>query len=230
MAIPRVLEEEVMDTPREAAEYDAMDHGAVNARFVADLAAAYEAAGRDFAGPGLTTVLDIGTGTALIPIELCRDRPNVLVRGTDMAREMLRLAEQNVVAAHLSDQIVLEVQDAKRTSYETGSFDVVVSNSLAHHIPEPEAMFRDLRRLAGGETFLFVRDLLRPATESELDALVETHAGDETPSQRQMFRDSLHAALTVEEVDELCRKVGLGLKAEQTSDRHWTLAGTPPAV
>ena len=39
--LPRVLEPEVMDKPEEAREYDAMDHSAVNLRFVADFLAAH---------------------------------------------------------------------------------------------------------------------------------------------------------------------------------------------
>ena len=35
--IPRVLEPEVMDSPEEAAGYDAMDHAGVNRVFVDDL-------------------------------------------------------------------------------------------------------------------------------------------------------------------------------------------------
>ena len=34
--LPRVLEPEVMDSPEEARDYDAMDHAEVNRRFVAD--------------------------------------------------------------------------------------------------------------------------------------------------------------------------------------------------
>ena len=39
MPLPRVLEPEVMDTEEEASDYDAMDHGGVNARFCEDLLA-----------------------------------------------------------------------------------------------------------------------------------------------------------------------------------------------
>ena len=35
--LPRTLEPEVMDSAEEAGDYDAMDHGAVNRAFVADL-------------------------------------------------------------------------------------------------------------------------------------------------------------------------------------------------
>ena len=44
--IERVLEPEAMDSVDEAGEYDLMDHGAVNAAFVADLLAAVAGSGR----------------------------------------------------------------------------------------------------------------------------------------------------------------------------------------
>src|SRR2546425_991525 len=66
--LPRVLEPEVMDWAEEARDYDAMDHAAVNRAFVADFLAVW-----DGAGP----VLDVGAGTAQIPLELCRQRPAV---------------------------------------------------------------------------------------------------------------------------------------------------------
>jgi hypothetical protein len=67
MLLPRILEPEVMDDPAEAALYDAMDHREVNERFAVDLLAA-AAEG----GVALERIVDWGTGTALIPIALCR--------------------------------------------------------------------------------------------------------------------------------------------------------------
>ena len=61
--LKRVLEPEAMDTPDEAHDYDAMDHSTVNRVFVADFLSVWD---------GGTPLLDVGTGTAQIPIELCR--------------------------------------------------------------------------------------------------------------------------------------------------------------
>lgn len=42
--------------------------------------------------------------------------------------------------------------------------------------------------------------------------------------QKMLFRDSLHAAFTLDEVNELVQKAGLeGVKVYQSSDRHWTI-------
>ena len=89
--IPRILEPEIMDTAEESAEYDAMDHAEVNRRFVADFLTAWPNAE--------SPILDVGTGTALIPIELCRTYPEVTVIAQDASAEMLKLAQQNVAEA-----------------------------------------------------------------------------------------------------------------------------------
>jgi ubiquinone/menaquinone biosynthesis C-methylase UbiE len=212
--LPRVLEPEVMDSAEEARDYDSMDHSTVNRAFVADFLAVWA---------GLNPVLDVGTGTALIPIELCRTDSGPRVVGIDMAEHMLELGRANVARAGLTGRIKLEKQDAKLFPMPPGSFGAVISNSIVHHIPEPGRVLAEMARLTmkGGD--LFVRDLLRPESEAELARLVNLHAAGANDHQRQMFADSLHAALTVDEVRALV--AGLGFPPEgvrQTTDRHWT--------
>src|SRR5260370_7611199 len=83
----RVREAEVMDEAEEARDYDAMDHSEVNRVFVADFLSFW---------PGNGAVLDLGTGTAQIPIELCRRHGTVQVVAVDLAEHMLQLAAANV--------------------------------------------------------------------------------------------------------------------------------------
>src|SRR6516164_7628658 len=101
--IERQLETEAMDTVEEAREYDLMDHQAVNARFVADMFEAATQLGRSDLSDQF--VVDVGTGTGRIPIELCRVKPVGRVVAVDLAREMLRVARQNVESAGLSARI-----------------------------------------------------------------------------------------------------------------------------
>jgi ubiquinone/menaquinone biosynthesis C-methylase UbiE len=214
--LPRVLETEVMDTPAEARDYDAMDHGAVNRLFADDFLALWH---------GINPILDVGTGTAQIPIELCRRSAATRVTAVDLAGHMLALGRENVERAGLADRIRLEACDAKALPFADGSIPAVISNSIVHHIPEPGRALAEMVRVLAPTGVVFVRDLLRPATEDALLGLVETYAAGCDPHQRQMFADSLHAALTLGEVRDLT--AGLGFPAEtvrQTSDRHWTWA------
>jgi ubiquinone/menaquinone biosynthesis C-methylase UbiE len=82
--LDRVLEPEAMDLPQEARDYDAMDHREVNARFAADFLQAYQ-------GKPSGPILDVGTGTARIPIALCERDPSIRVVGIDVADAMLAL-------------------------------------------------------------------------------------------------------------------------------------------
>ncbi len=225
--LPRTLETEVMDTAAEAADYDSMDHSSVNRLFVEDLLSAANAAGfteRLASGTDRLRVLDVGTGTAQIPIEFCQRPVNVDMVAIDLAAEMLLLAEQNIRDAGLHGSIVLEHVDAKKLPFGDGEFDWVISNSIVHHIPEPITCLREMQRVLKPGGLLFVRDLLRPNSSDQVESLVQTYASNDNDEQRQLFRQSLHAALTPTEIGALMESLGWPANAvEQTSDRHWTV-------
>ena len=226
--LPRTLEPEVMDTAEEATEYDAMDHSEVNRRFVDDWGTASLATGQSPSAE--LRMLDVGTGTALIPIEFCRSVSNLRIVAIDLAAEMLNLASSNVERAGFRDRIELRLVDAKRLPCVDGEFTTVVSNSIMHHIPRPLDSLSEMVRVLAPGGLLFVRDLLRPRTEAELEALVTTYTPGATPTMRQLFRQSLHAALTVDEVASMLDHLGLNRAwVRATSDRHWTLSGVLPA-
>jgi ubiquinone/menaquinone biosynthesis C-methylase UbiE len=212
--ITRVLEPEVMDSAEEARDYDAMDHAEVNRVFVADFLAAW-----DGSGP----VLDVGTGTAQIPIELCRQAPAATVTAIDLAAHMLEVARANVRRAGLEDRVRLERADAKGLRFADGAFAALISNSIIHHSPRPERVLAEMVRVVRPGGRVFVRDLMRPDSEALLKEQVARYAGTANPHQQQMFAESLHAALTVEEVRRLVSALHLDPDSvRQSSDRHWT--------
>lgn len=218
--LPRTLEPEVMDSAAEAADYDAMDHREVNAAFVADFLR--------FA-PDARRVLDVGTGTAQIPIELCRQHPTATVLGVDLAEHMLTVGRANVERAGLADRVRLQRADAKDLTFRGPPFDAVISNSIVHHIPAPRAVLVAMAGAARPGGALFVRDLARPADEAAVHHLVTTYAGAANPHQRKMFADSLRAALTLDEVRDMAASLGYpAAGVAMTSDRHWTWAARRP--
>jgi ubiquinone/menaquinone biosynthesis C-methylase UbiE len=212
--LPRVLEPEVMDSAQEARDYDAMDHGAVNCAFVADFLAVWD---------GQNPILDVGTGTAQIPLELCRRAPHSRIVGIDLAAQMLLVGRENVHRAGLEEFVHLERCDAKHLLFATASFGAVISNSIVHHIPEPAGVLAEMHRVVAPGGILFIRDLLRPADDTTTRHLVATHAGNANRHQQQMFEDSLRAALTLDEIRALVAALGYEpAQARQTTDRHWT--------
>ena len=217
--IPRTLEPEVMDTEEDADDYDAMDHSKVNLAFVEDWLQLNPE--RDEG-----EILDVGTGTALIPIELCRQSSLAQVTAIDLGESMLLRAAENVQRAGLSERIRLLWRDAKELTFADGEFSGVISNSIIHHIPEPISCLVEMWRVLGASGMLFVRDLVRPTSIEEIERLVQFYAGRESPRQQQLFRQSFHAALTISEITELAKKAGIAkCEVTLTSDRHWTLVG-----
>ena len=203
-----------MDTMEDAMEYDAMDHSYVNQTFVNDLLAA---------GPLGRDVLDIGTGTALIPVELCRRNSDVRIMASDAATNMIDIARYNLELHRATERIQLHFGDAKKLVFQDCYFDTVMSNSIVHHLPEPGPLFAEALRVVRPGGLVFFRDLYRPESNDEVERLVATHAAEDTDYCKQLLRQSLHAALTLAEVVALVEAAGGDATSVSiTSDRHWT--------
>src|SRR5262249_16150875 len=145
------------------------------------------------------------------------------VMAADAAVNMLEIAKYNLAASEVGGRVQLTHLDAKDLPFRNEMFDVVMSNSIIHHIPEPPTVLVEAVRVCAPAGLLFLRDLLRPADAAALDGLVAQYAGECNEHQRKMFADSLHAALCLEEIRGLV--AALGFSPEEvlaTSDRHWT--------
>ena len=212
-----------MDSAQEAADYDAMDNRAPNDAFASDC----------LQFTTFARALDVGTGTALIPIAMCSRAPDLAMVGVDLAEHMLAIARKNVERAGLAARVGLQKIDAKALPFGDGEFEAVVSNSIIHHIPEPGHALGEMIRVA--KRVVFVRDLVRPESDAEVKRLVALHGGEPASGepaalemharQLALLDASLRAALTLSEVRAMVAPFDVPASAvTQTSDRHWTLA------
>ena len=220
MPLPRVLEPEIMSSAEEAGEYDAMDFSATDQLFAeraAELAR------------GARWIFDLGSGNAKIPLAI-----GALVAATaricaiEMSAEMLAAGVRNRSRARADGRLLFLRADAKRLPLPDSCAEMVTSNSLVHHIPDPRAVFREIARIARPGGAILIRDLIRPESEEELAQLVSTHTAGSSPLQRRLFSDSLRAALTLSEVRGILGECGLsGVSVTKITDRHWSaeLAG-----
>jgi ubiquinone/menaquinone biosynthesis C-methylase UbiE len=138
---------------------------------------------------------------------------------------MLALARRNVLQAGFAERVRPVLQDAKTLAWADGDFHAVISNSIVHHLADPRPALVEMTRVLQPGGVLFVRDLMRPETPEAVEELVALYAGEESPRQQQLFRQSLHAALTLDEIRSLADNLPLAdCHVEATSDRHWTLS------
>ena len=210
----RVLEPEVMDTVEEAMEYDAMDHTGPNASFMARLLE-LGAKGR---------FLDIGTGPGHIPLLICEEVPGSSVLGVDLSENMLLHAERHREASAFADRIEYQLMDAKDLDLPDGHFNAVYSNTILHHIQDPRPFLSEAYRMLRPGGALLIRDHFRPQSEARRDEIVDLYAVDASPNQRELFRASLHAAFTPEELRAIADEAGLkDAEIVIDSDRHMSL-------
>lgn len=213
-----------MDGTEQAAAYAAADFSEPNQLFVAQLARIWPRR------PAAGVVLDLGCGPADILVRILRERPGWRAIGVDGSAAMLAEARRLLRSAGLADRVTLLQQRLGRNGPGLPRAEVVISNSLLHHLADPAVLWQAVRDAGGPGAAVQVMDLLRPADERAVARRVDEYAGDAPAVLREDFRRSLHAAYTLDEVAAQLAAAGLDriLALQQVSDRHWLAAGRLP--
>ena len=164
--------------------------------------------------------LDIGTGPGVIPIMLAARVPRLRLTGVDLSEPMLQKARTAAEEAGAADRLDFRLGDAKSLPFPERSFDLVLCNSLLHHLPDPLALFNEISRVSRPGGAILLRDLRRP---SRLE--FPLHAGwfgrHYSGVMRRLYRDSLHAAYTCAELEDLLHRSELaGARVYRTGRTH----------
>jgi SAM-dependent methyltransferase len=114
---------------------------------------------------GSSTVLDVGTGAADIPMTLLArarsaGRP-LAITATDNRREILAAARRARPAIDRTPGLELAIADGRALPYPDASFDVAHASLVLHHLEPGDAVafLRELRRVA--RHGIVVNDLVR---------------------------------------------------------------------
>jgi trans-aconitate methyltransferase len=169
-------------------------------------------------------ILDLGTGPADIPIRLARRLPHARITAVDASLPMIQLAEDAVKTAGLQDRIRVRCERVQTFSLSEPA-QVLISNSLLHHLPNPLRFWYAIKTLAPGAAVL-VMDLLRPESAEAAQAIVNEYAANESSILRRDFYNSLLAAFTEDEVAAQLAEMNLSrLLIDVPDDRHWVVGG-----
>ncbi len=214
----RVLEREIMDDPEQVRAYAEADFQEENQGFVDYFLRLY-----DDLDDG--HVVDLGCGPGDIAIRLARSLPNCRITGIDASSPMVAWAEEAVKKAGLAHRIDFLCQRFQDASLLAPA-DAVISNSLAHHVPNPLRFWYGMKNLVKSGGPVLVMDLLRPDSPEEAQAIVDQYAAQAPERLRQDFFHSLLAAFTEDEVAAHLAELNLSrLMVDVPDDRHWIVYG-----
>jgi 2-polyprenyl-3-methyl-5-hydroxy-6-metoxy-1,4-benzoquinol methylase len=90
------------------------------------------------------------------------------------------------------------------------SYCLIVSNSLLHHLHNPDVLWQAIRQHSNSETVLFIADLCRPDSNKKAKQTVDEFAANEPEILRHDFYHSLLAAFRPKEIKNQLIKAGLG--------------------
>ena len=174
-------------------------------------------------------VLDLGCGTCDISIRFATAYPTCEVHGLDGSPAMLELGRQKVAARQLKDRVIFIEGRIPMVQLSQANYDAVISNSLLHHVPEIDSIWKFIARWAKHGAPIFMMDLVRPSCEEEVRNLVDLHAAGESPILRKDFSNSLRAAYRPEEIEEKLQQLDWrGFRVRQIDRRHLIVFGFCP--
>jgi len=96
-------------------------------------------------------VLDVGTGTGLLPFSLARAQETpASILGIDISAGMIETARRRLRdELHDDARVRFERMDAEQLDLADASFDVVLSAFALTHVPRPELAMREIFRVLG---------------------------------------------------------------------------------
>lgn len=215
----RTPEPELMEEADQALAYTEADFSEPNELFMRLL--------NDLEPGEFRSALDLGCGPADIVLRFLKAYPQAECDALDGSQAMLEHARLALDALPgLAGRCRL-IQDILPSSQLLrAGYDLVLSNSLLHHLHNPQVLWSTVRETAKPRAIVLVMDLMRPPSAMWAESLVATYAADAPEVLRKDFRNSLFAAFEPQEVVGQLAEAGIaGLEVGVVSDRHLAVFG-----
>jgi len=103
---------------------------------------------------GNGTILDLGSGTGYLSIEIAKRAPRLQVYGIDLSRQMVKIARRHAKGV---DNARFVFGNAAKLPIKDNSIDLVVSTGASHHWKTPRMVFDECYRVlkTGKEAWIY---------------------------------------------------------------------------
>ena len=110
------------------------------------------------------SVLDIATGTGDFAILAAQKLHPQRIVGCDISEGMMQIGREKVAKLRLSDIITFQNEDCAKMSFETNSFDAVISAFALRNFQNLDVCLKEMHRVLKEDGHLSVVDLCTPVS------------------------------------------------------------------
>jgi ubiquinone/menaquinone biosynthesis C-methylase UbiE len=202
--LTRVPEAEVMDDSGEVQAYSS----AAGEAYLSKIDDTFVEHVLRLIGPSPGWAVDIGCGPGQIVRKLAERLPKWKFWGIDRSPAMLRRAvearDSSESARAAKENAHFSIGDASSLPFCDGTFDLVLCNSVLHHIGDPGRLFAEIRRVAKPAGAILLRDLRRPSRIA-YPFHVRWYGRHYEGEMYKLYSDSVRAAYTRAELSAMLR-------------------------
>jgi len=208
--LPRLPEPEVMD---DSSEVQAYSSAAADA-YLSKIDDSFVEHALCLIGPLPGCALDIGCGPGQILVKLSARLPEWRLLGIDRSPAMIHRAREaqeprvSQGGTSAAGNLCFFQGDATALPFRDSSFDLVLCNSVLHHIGDPSGLFAEIRRIAKPDAAILLRDLRRPS-RFRFPLHVRWYGRHYEGLMYKLYCDSVRAAYTREELYAMLRTAAI---------------------
>ncbi len=214
----RILEPELMLDERQVRAYAEADFEIPHQDFINRLSTWVNEPG--FSG----TALDLGCGPGDISFRFAKAFPLSKLHAVDGSQPMLNIAQAALIP-DLATRLHFIQGLLPTVILPQSDYEIIFSNSVLHHLPDPQALWQTIKNYAIPGTRIIIMDLLRPANLAVAQKMVQDYTANEPDILQRDFYHSLLADFSLEEISTQLAKADLQLHLEQISDQHVFITG-----
>jgi SAM-dependent methyltransferase len=212
--LPRRPEPEVMDDSSEVQAYSS----AAAEAYLSKIDDSFVEHALRLVGAAPGCALDIGCGPGQILRKLSARLPKWKFFGVDRSLTMVGRARETRDSRAASDpsrkapstagSLDFLAGDAGSLPFRGCTFDLVLCNSVLHHVADPSSLFAEIGRVAKPGAAILLRDLRRPSRIG-IPFHVRWYGRHYTGLMYKLYCDSVRAAYTCEELSGMLEKAGI---------------------
>lgn len=152
-------------------------------------------------------VLDMGTGSGLLAIELAKAKGcHFDITAVDISENMIKRAVDNAKQAGVEDKVRFLVSTAAALPFSDNSFDLVMSYASLHHWLEPVTVFNEVERVVKKSGSFIIRDNKRVYQNPFWKSVIWFISRFMNKRHRENWPKAILASYTIPEVKEIIKK------------------------